>query len=692
MLLEREAFLDVLAGPPGRLVLVGGEAGRRQDRAACARSPSGRARACCGAPATRSRPPRPLGPLLDVADAAGGELPRRSPRGARPAALVPGAAAASCAQRPAPCSSLEDVHWADGGTLDVLRLLGRRMGGVPSLVVATFRDDGRSPAADRARRAGHGAPTSRASGSRRSPSRRCARAGRAARRRRRRPAPRAPAATRSSSPRSCSAPAAAIPADRARRGARPRRRASATPRARAARAPRRASRAPPMPELIDAADDAARRVRARRAWCGSTASAVAFRHELARLAVEAEIPPRRRAALHRAVLERLERARCRLGAARAPRRGAPATARRCCGTRVAAAERPRGSARTARRRSSTRARCAGPASCRCAERAELLEHRSYECYLTDQMEEAIAAREEALAAAGASSATGLGEGDARRWLSRLNWFRGPQRRGRARSPPRRSRSSRRCPPGRELAMAYSQPRAARGAGGRPAGAPQEWGERAIDARRAARRARGARARAQQRRHRASCATAMPRRPREARAQPRARARRPASRSTSPAPTATSRRSPSSTASIAARAERVRRRRSPTACDSTSTPGGSTWSPGARSPSCSAGDYDAAAAIGGARSSRIRATALITRIPALVALGLRARPSRRPRGHAELLDEALELARPTGELQRLGAGGRGARGGRRGWRTTPTRAARRPDWPWELARRRGGSAG
>ena len=26
---------------------------------------------------------------------------------------------------------IEDVHWADGGTLDVLRMLGRRMGGVP---------------------------------------------------------------------------------------------------------------------------------------------------------------------------------------------------------------------------------------------------------------------------------------------------------------------------------------------------------------------------------------------------------------------------------------------------------------------------------------------------------------------------------------------------------------------------------
>ena len=36
---------------------------------------------------------------------------------------------------------LEDVHWADEGTLDVLRMLGRRISGVPALAVATFRDD-----------------------------------------------------------------------------------------------------------------------------------------------------------------------------------------------------------------------------------------------------------------------------------------------------------------------------------------------------------------------------------------------------------------------------------------------------------------------------------------------------------------------------------------------------------------------
>src|SRR5262249_36883068 len=36
---------------------------------------------------------------------------------------------------------LEDLHWADEATLDVLRLLGRRIDSFPGLVVATYRDD-----------------------------------------------------------------------------------------------------------------------------------------------------------------------------------------------------------------------------------------------------------------------------------------------------------------------------------------------------------------------------------------------------------------------------------------------------------------------------------------------------------------------------------------------------------------------
>src|SRR5437764_1644269 len=36
----------------------------------------------------------------------------------------------------------EDVHWADEATLDVLKLLARRVATVPVLVVASFRDEG----------------------------------------------------------------------------------------------------------------------------------------------------------------------------------------------------------------------------------------------------------------------------------------------------------------------------------------------------------------------------------------------------------------------------------------------------------------------------------------------------------------------------------------------------------------------
>ncbi len=40
---------------------------------------------------------------------------------------------------------LEDLHWADEATLDALRFLGRRLDGLPTLIVATFRHDEVSP-------------------------------------------------------------------------------------------------------------------------------------------------------------------------------------------------------------------------------------------------------------------------------------------------------------------------------------------------------------------------------------------------------------------------------------------------------------------------------------------------------------------------------------------------------------------
>ena len=50
MLLEREAFLDTLNGPPGRLILVGGEAG--VGKTALVRE-FAEGRPSCGARATR---------------------------------------------------------------------------------------------------------------------------------------------------------------------------------------------------------------------------------------------------------------------------------------------------------------------------------------------------------------------------------------------------------------------------------------------------------------------------------------------------------------------------------------------------------------------------------------------------------------------------------------------------------------
>jgi DNA-binding CsgD family transcriptional regulator len=84
--------------------------------------------------------PRPLGPFSDVAQHTGGELGDLVAAGARPhqiAVAVGRAAGAS----PGSVIVLEDLHWADEATLDVLSLLGRRIEAIPALVIATYRDD-----------------------------------------------------------------------------------------------------------------------------------------------------------------------------------------------------------------------------------------------------------------------------------------------------------------------------------------------------------------------------------------------------------------------------------------------------------------------------------------------------------------------------------------------------------------------
>jgi len=151
-LLERETQLASLgeyageaSGGDGRLVLVAGEAGvgksalveqMQQDLP----DASWYWGACDGL-----FTPRPLGPLFDIAAKLGGELldlcRADAPRESLFSALL------RQISEPGQLHVLvvEDVHWADEATIDLLRFLGRRLRQAPALLIVTYRDDGLTP-------------------------------------------------------------------------------------------------------------------------------------------------------------------------------------------------------------------------------------------------------------------------------------------------------------------------------------------------------------------------------------------------------------------------------------------------------------------------------------------------------------------------------------------------------------------
>ena len=148
-LLERAACLRDLKGylreagsGQGRLLFLGGEAGIGKTALVqhFCRDVSGTARVLQGAcdPLTT---PRPLGPLLDMLPGLGPESSRLLRSGGERTQIFR-ACLEELQNGPHPALMVvEDVHWADETTLDLLRFLGRRVADAGTLLVATYRDD-----------------------------------------------------------------------------------------------------------------------------------------------------------------------------------------------------------------------------------------------------------------------------------------------------------------------------------------------------------------------------------------------------------------------------------------------------------------------------------------------------------------------------------------------------------------------
>ena len=83
--------------------------------------------------------PRPLGPLLDVAEVVSGSLEATANAGALPHDVA--RELTRELEREPTVLVLDDLHWADEATLDVLMLLGRRIAPLPTLILGTYRDD-----------------------------------------------------------------------------------------------------------------------------------------------------------------------------------------------------------------------------------------------------------------------------------------------------------------------------------------------------------------------------------------------------------------------------------------------------------------------------------------------------------------------------------------------------------------------
>ena len=147
--LERDAFLDSLVEYAGeaeagasRLVFLAGEAGvGKTTLLELLREQLPQARWVVGA-CDGSFTPQPLGPLYDIAPDLGGAIATACAEDASRDRLF-----RVLLEQLSPPSLftvmvIEDAHWADEATMDLVRFLGRRLRESRTLLVVSYRDDG----------------------------------------------------------------------------------------------------------------------------------------------------------------------------------------------------------------------------------------------------------------------------------------------------------------------------------------------------------------------------------------------------------------------------------------------------------------------------------------------------------------------------------------------------------------------
>jgi DNA-binding CsgD family transcriptional regulator len=148
-LLERDEALTTLAAAwesarrgEGRLVVISGEAGIGKTALVEAFTRQPGLRTLWGA-CDNLYTPRPLGPFHDIAQQLGGDWPQRLLAETNPQRLA--SAMLGELQLEPTLLVIEDAHWADEASLDLLRYVGRRVARTVTLMLVTVRDDELGP-------------------------------------------------------------------------------------------------------------------------------------------------------------------------------------------------------------------------------------------------------------------------------------------------------------------------------------------------------------------------------------------------------------------------------------------------------------------------------------------------------------------------------------------------------------------